>query len=76
MRLESKSRGQRRGIFRCDGRTREGRLLKETRKALLDHLGSGATVVQRSMVVYMSRCNPGQHRYKVPRWDGVALHET
>jgi hypothetical protein len=50
MRLEPKSRGQRRGIVRVDARTREGRLLRDVRKALLEHLGPNPTVVQRSMV--------------------------
>jgi hypothetical protein len=47
---KTKSRGQRSGIVRVDGRTREGRLLKQTRQALLDHIGAGATAVQQPMI--------------------------
>jgi len=49
-RLEPKSRGQRRGILRVDARTREGRLLRDARKTLLEHLGGTATAVQKSLV--------------------------
>src|SRR6267378_3329243 len=45
----TKSRGQRRGIVRVDMRTRHGRLLKQTRAALLEHVGPHSTVAQRSM---------------------------
>jgi hypothetical protein len=45
----AKSRGQRRGIVRVDGRTREGILLKKTRKALLDFLGPNITPPQRAI---------------------------
>ena len=45
----SKSRGQRRGVVRCDMRTRHGQLLKRTRQALLDHVGADATAAQLSM---------------------------
>jgi hypothetical protein len=45
----TKSRGQRRGIVRCDMRTRAGRLLKRTRAALLEHVGPNATAAQLSL---------------------------
>src|SRR5215831_5622918 len=44
-----KSRGQKRGIVRVDGRTVEGRLLKNTRKALLEHLGPNPTIPQLAL---------------------------
>jgi len=49
-RIEPKSRGQRRGIVRVDGRTKEGRLLKNTRAGLLEHLGPDATIPQKALI--------------------------
>lgn len=46
---QPKSRGQRRGIVRCDMRTKHGQLLKRTRAALLDHVGPNATAAQLSL---------------------------
>lgn len=43
------SRGQRRGILRVDGRTKAGRQLRATRKALLDHLGPNASAPQLAL---------------------------
>ena len=49
-RLEPKSRGQRRGILWVDARTREGRLLRDVRNTLLEHLGGNATAVHKSLI--------------------------
>ena len=47
------SRGQRRGITRCDMRTLEGRFLKAIRKQITEHLASAGvepTILQRSLI--------------------------
>ena len=47
-----RSRGQRRGIARVDGRAKQGRLLKGIRKGILDHLsaqGGEPTIVHHSL---------------------------
>jgi|SRR5262252_2959788 len=49
-RLTTKTRGQRRGIVNCDGRTKAGRLLKNTRLTLLEFLGPNVTAPQKSLV--------------------------
>jgi hypothetical protein len=48
----SQNRGQKRGLVRVDGRTVAGRLLKHTRKALLDHVGgpNAASTVQKALI--------------------------
>jgi hypothetical protein len=50
--IEPKSHGQRRGIVKCDGRSPEGRILKNARRTLLDHVGGAdvATPVQKSLI--------------------------
>jgi hypothetical protein len=50
--LEPKAHGQRRGIVKCDGRSPEGRILKNARKTLLEHVGGYevATPVQKSLI--------------------------
>jgi len=50
----ARSRGQRRGIVRCDGRSRAGRLLKHPRKALCDHLGPHASTAQLAIVEHIA----------------------
>ena len=52
MRFEkaSANRGQKRGVVRVDGRTVHGRLLKNTRAALLEHLGPGVTIPQKAII--------------------------
>jgi hypothetical protein len=51
-RIEPKSYGQRRGIVRCDGRSPHGRLLRNARLTLLEHIGGAdvATPVQKSLI--------------------------
>jgi len=50
-RLEPQSRGQRRGLLKIDARTREGRLLRDVRKTLLEHIGEdNATAVHKSLI--------------------------
>jgi len=46
-RIPPKRRGQRRGILRVDARTRAGRLLRDVRKTLLEHVGSTATAIHK-----------------------------
>jgi hypothetical protein len=50
--IEPKSHGQRRGIVKCDGRSPEGRILKNARRTLLEHIGGAevATPVQKSLI--------------------------
>jgi len=45
-----KSRGTRRRIVRVDGRTKEGRLLKNCRKALLKHVGANPSIPQLALI--------------------------
>ena len=40
----------RRGIPRVDARTREGRLLREVRKTLREHVGSNPTAVHKALI--------------------------
>jgi hypothetical protein len=49
-RLPNQRRGQKRGIVRVDARTREGRLLRDVRKTLLEHVGPDPTPVQKSLI--------------------------
>jgi len=49
-RTEPKGRGQRRGIVKCDGRSPEGRILKNARLALLEFIGPDATPIQKSLI--------------------------
>jgi hypothetical protein len=49
-RISPRSRGQRRCILRVDTRTREGRLLRDVRKTLLEHVGSNPTAVHRALI--------------------------
>jgi hypothetical protein len=50
--IEPKAHGQRRGIVKCDGRSPEGRILKNARRTLLEHIGGHevATPVQKSLI--------------------------
>jgi hypothetical protein len=50
--IEPRAYGQRRGIVKCDGRSPEGRILKNARKALLEHIGRAetATGIQKSLI--------------------------
>ena len=49
-RIPPESRAQRRGIPRVDAGTREGRLLREVRKTLREHLGSNPTAVHKALI--------------------------
>jgi len=49
-RIPPESRAQRRGIPRVDARTREGRLLREVRKTLREHVGSNPTAVHKALI--------------------------
>jgi hypothetical protein len=49
-RLNPKYRGTRRGIVKVDARTKEGRLLRDARKTLLEHLGPNPTAIQKALV--------------------------
>ena len=49
-RIEPKGRGQRRGIVKVDGRSPEGRILKNARLTLLEFVGPDATPIQRSLI--------------------------
>jgi hypothetical protein len=48
-RIPHASRAQR-GIPRVDARTREGRLLREVRKTLREHLGSNPTADHKALI--------------------------
>jgi len=52
MRMEpvSANRGQKRGVVRLDARTVHGRLVKNTRLALLEHIGPNATLPQQALI--------------------------
>jgi len=49
-RIPPESRAQRRGIPRVDARTREGRLLREVRKTLREHVASNPTAVHKALI--------------------------
>ena len=49
-RIPHESRAQRRGIPRVDAGTREGRLLREARKTLREHLGSNPTAAHKAPI--------------------------
>ena len=49
-RIPHESRAQRRGIPRVDARTREGRLLREVRKTLREHVASNPTAVHKALI--------------------------
>jgi len=49
-RTQPKSQGQRRGLVKADGRSIEGRILRDARKALLDFVGPDATPIQKSLI--------------------------
>ena len=49
-RIPPESRAQRRGIPRVDARTREGRLLREVKKTLREHVGSNPNAVHKALI--------------------------
>ena len=49
-RIPPESRAQRRGIPSVDARTREGRLLREVRKTLREHVASNPTAVHKALI--------------------------